>query len=73
MVPVGTSGTGRYAVLHWRRLAHLYRHGMTVTGISRWTQVPASTVERRISSMATASALTGVEPKTWSAYVARAW
>lgn len=63
----------RYAVLLWRYLAHLYRHGMTVTGIARWTQVPASTVERRISSVPTAgaAAITGVEPKTWSAYVAR--
>ncbi|MER6232546.1 hypothetical protein ABT169_25925 [Streptomyces sp. NPDC001616] len=63
----------RYAVLLWRYLAHLYRHGMTVTGIARWTQVPASTVERRISSVPTAgaAAITGVEQKTWSAYVTR--
>jgi hypothetical protein len=63
----------RYAVLLWRYLAHLYRHGTTVTDIARWTQVPASTVERRISSVPTAgaAAITGVETKTWSAYVTR--
>ncbi len=63
----------RYAVLLWRYLAHLYRYGMTVTDIARWTQVPASTVERRISSVPTAgaAAITGVETKTWSAYVTR--
>ncbi|MFJ4717446.1 hypothetical protein [Streptomyces sp. NPDC088785] len=63
----------RYAVVLWRYLAHLYRHGMGVPGIARWTQVPAATVERRISSVPTAgaAAITGVEPKSWSSYVAR--
>ncbi|MGW7662951.1 hypothetical protein [Streptomyces sp. NPDC054756] len=63
----------RYAVLLWRYLAHLYRHGMTVVDVARWTQLPTSTVERRITSVPTtgAAAITGVEPKTWSACVAR--
>lgn len=63
----------RYAVLLWRYLAHLYRHGMPVLDIAHWLQVPTSTVERRISSVTTAgaAAITGVEQKTWSAYVAR--
>jgi hypothetical protein len=63
----------RYAVILWRYIAHLYRHGMAVADIARWTGLPATTVERRITSVSTtgAAAITGIEAKTWSSYVAR--
>jgi hypothetical protein len=63
----------RYAVVLWRYLAHLYRHGMSVTGIARWTEVSTDVVKRRINSVPTAgaAAITGVGQSTWRAYVAR--
>ncbi|MDQ0408872.1 hypothetical protein ABVB69_32265 [Streptomyces sp. NPDC000349] len=63
----------RYAVTLWRYIAHLYRHGLPAKDIAHWTGVSAASTERRITSVPTAgaAAITGVEQKTWSGYVAR--
>ncbi|WP_226487473.1 hypothetical protein [Streptomyces parvulus] len=63
----------RYAVTLWRFIAHLYRHGLPVKDIARWTGASVASTERRITCVPTAgaAAITGVEQKTWSGYVAR--
>ncbi|MEU9647242.1 hypothetical protein [Streptomyces sp. NPDC048188] len=63
----------RYAIALWRYIAHLYRHGVPVKDIARWTGESAASTERRIMCVPTAgaAAITGVEQKTWSGYVAR--
>ncbi|SEE85316.1 hypothetical protein SAMN05216483_6798 [Streptomyces sp. 2131.1] len=63
----------QYAIALWRYLAHLYQHGMSPTGIARWTEQTVAAVKRRIDNVSTAgaAAITGVEAKTWAAYVAR--
>ncbi|MEU0596225.1 MULTISPECIES: hypothetical protein [Streptomyces] len=63
----------RYAIALWRYIAHLYRHGLPVEDIAHWTGESAASTERRIMCVPTAgaAAITGVEQKTWSGYVAR--
>ncbi|MFH8760595.1 hypothetical protein [Streptomyces atroolivaceus] len=63
----------RYAVLLWRFVAHLYRQGAAARDIARWVGLSVDVIERRIGSVSTAgaAAILGIEPKTWSGYVAR--
>lgn len=68
-----TAARRRYGITLWRFIAHLYRHGLSVEDIARHTGASVASTERRITSVPTAgaAAVTGVEQKTWSGYVAR--
>ncbi|MDI3390014.1 hypothetical protein QIS99_28045 [Streptomyces sp. B-S-A8] len=63
----------RSGIVMWRYIAHLYRHGMAADHIALQLGASTENVQRRISSVPTrgAAAITGVQPKTWSGYVAR--